>query len=322
MTLTPRQSYTIQVIRGICIIAVVVTHSGPIGFPLVFYRPVINCAVGVFLFLSGLLSSAERWHPLKRISKVIFPYIVWTLIYAGIKYFNEPAKIPLDFLGKLFKGNATSTMYYVLVYCQFALLIPLIDKLARSRFKILGFLISPVEMIVMRYLPVLLGYENSEAVSIIMGISCLVWFTYFYTGYLLGNNLMEIKISNVVLVLALIASIVLESFETYLIYCTGDTDPGTQKKLTSLLTGFLFTLIFYRIIKSGKCPEIKSLHLLGDYSFGIYLCHIAFIYFMKFIPGYKDIFIFPVNSAIALLISLLFVVLIKKLLGKYSKYVI
>ena len=110
MTLTPRQSYTIQVIRGICIIAVVVTHSGPIGFPLVFYRPIINCAVGVFLFLSGLLSSAERWHPIKRISKVIFPYIVWTLIYATIKYFNEPAKIPLDFLSKLIKGNATSTM--------------------------------------------------------------------------------------------------------------------------------------------------------------------------------------------------------------------
>ena len=322
MTLTPRQSYTIQIIRGICIIAVVMTHSGPLGLPLVFYRPIINFAVGVFLFLSGLLSSAERWHPLKRITKVIIPYVIWTLIYVIIKFYDEPAKIIPDFIYKLFTGNANTATYYVLVYCQFALLIPLIDKLARSKFKLLGFLISPLEMIIMRYLPLLFGYENNKIVSIIMGISCLVWFTYFYTGYLLGNNLMEIKISNVVLVLALIASIVLESFETYLIYCTGDTDPGTQKKLTSLLTGFLFTLIFYRIIKSGKCPEIKSLHLLGDYSFGIYLCHIAFIYFMKFIPGYKDIFIFPVNSAIALLISLLFVVLIKKLLGKYSKYVI
>ena len=322
MTITPKQSYTIQIIRGICIIAVVMTHSGPLGLPLVFYRPLINFAVGVFLFLSGLLSSAERWHPLKRITKVIIPYTIWTLIYVIIKFYNEPAKILPDFIYKLFTGNANTATYYVLVYCQFALLIPLIDKLARSRFKLLGFLISPIEMIVMRYLPILFGYENNKIVSIIMGISCLVWFSYFYIGYLLGNGLMELKVSTAVLVFALIASIALECFETYWRLSTGDIDSGTQKKLTSLLTGIIITLLFYKLIKSEKCPKIRLLHLLGDYSFGIYLCHIAFIYFLKFIPGYKEIILFPLNSIIALLVSLLFVVLIKKLLGKHSRYLI
>ena len=322
MTLTPRQSYTIQIIRGICIIAVVMTHSGPLGLPLVFYRPIINFAVGVFLFLSGLLSSAERWHPLKRITKVIIPYAIWTLIYVIIKFYDEPAKIIPDFIYKIFTGNANTATYYVLVYCQFALLIPLIDKLAHSKLKLLGFLISPLEMIIMRYLPMLFGYENNKIVSIIMGFSCLVWFTYFYIGYLLGNGLMELKISTLVLVISLILSLILEGMETYWRFSTGDTDAGTQKKLTSLLTGIIFALLFYKLIKSDKCPKISFLKLLGDYSFGIYLCHIAFIYFLKFIPGYKEIVLFPLNSIIALLVSLLFVVLIKKLLGKHSKYLI
>ena len=48
--LSSKQSYTIQVLRGIAIIAVVFIHNTPIGLPQVFFRPFMNFSVGLFIF--------------------------------------------------------------------------------------------------------------------------------------------------------------------------------------------------------------------------------------------------------------------------------
>jgi len=58
----------------------------------------------------------------------------------------------------------------------------------------------------------------------------------------------------------------------------GETNCGTQLKLTSFLTSSLFLLIAYTILQNGSF-NIKNrfLRILGDYSFGIYLCHIMVI---------------------------------------------
>ncbi len=74
------QSGKIQILRGIAIIAVVFLHNTPTGIIEVFCRPFTNFAVGLFLFLSGLLTSKDRWNPQKRITKVIIPYVIWTFI--------------------------------------------------------------------------------------------------------------------------------------------------------------------------------------------------------------------------------------------------
>ena len=64
--LTKEQSYNIQIARGIAIFAVVSIHHVP-GTGVFIARPFLNFAVGLFLFLSGMLSDPEKLHTGKRI---------------------------------------------------------------------------------------------------------------------------------------------------------------------------------------------------------------------------------------------------------------
>lgn len=46
---------------------------------------------------------------------------------------NTPTLIPFSFLKGLIRGNSASIMYYIFVYCEFTLLMPLVDVLAKSK---------------------------------------------------------------------------------------------------------------------------------------------------------------------------------------------
>ncbi len=195
--MTNVNSKHIQLLRGIAIIAVVLIHTTPVGLCQVYLRPFFNFSVGLFLFLSGMLSNAQNWNPKKRIKKVIIPYIIWTLIYVVLNNIDNLFVLPYDLLKSLVTGNSAAMMYYIFIYCEFTLLIPLIDKLAKSKYKYLGFIIAPIEIIFMRTIPLMTDwYEINKYISLIKGVSCLGWFTYYYLGYLLGNNLITISRSS------------------------------------------------------------------------------------------------------------------------------
>ena len=74
-------SYKIQVLRGLAIMGVVLIHNTPVGIEQFINRPFINYSVGLFLFLSGLLTSYLTLDFKKRLKKVLIPYVIWTLIY-------------------------------------------------------------------------------------------------------------------------------------------------------------------------------------------------------------------------------------------------
>lgn len=93
---------------------------------------------------------------------------MWALIYVIIYNLKEPSDILHKFLTISIKGDAATIMYYVFVYCEFTLLIPLIDKMANSKFKYLEFVITPAEIILMRLIPMVVGYQFSEAIRAIM----------------------------------------------------------------------------------------------------------------------------------------------------------
>lgn len=317
--MTNIKSKHIQILRGMAIIAVVLIHTAPAGTYQVFLRPFFNFSVGLFLFLSGMLSDALKWNPRKRITKVIIPYIIWTLIYVVLKNINSPSVIPGAFIEDLITGTSAAMMYYILVYCEFTLLIPLIDKLAKSRFKYWGFAIAPIEIIVMRMLPWIIGYEGNKYISIIMSVSCLGWFTYFYLGYLMGNNIITVKESTKKLYFFLIASVFIQIAEGYWWLSMGNANCGTQLKLSSILTGVIFNMLAYRFVYAEKEYNNKILNLLGNYSFAIYFSHIAVIKLLAMIPLYSKL-VFPLNSIIVIILDVILIFIGKKILGKHSKY--
>lgn len=294
----------IQIFRALAIIAVVMIHTTPPGEWQVFCRPFINFSVATFLFLSGFLTKIEQksWYAFckKRIIRVIIPYIIWTILY------SFPAILNLDF-GRLLKNLITAQacvpFYYIFVYIQFVILTPFLSKLAKSRYKHIGWVIAPVSILIFKYYGLLTGFEYNGYITLAWADSCLGWFTFYYLGLLLGNQIIEKNYSIRSLLGLYILSIILQIAEGYGWLLLGDANCGTQLKLTSLLTSSLFLLIIYATLKQGITIKSSFLRLLGDHSFGIYLCHIMVIIILSRIPYYSAI-PFPINSAIVILVSL------------------
>lgn len=320
MNLSNTQSKHIQILRGLAIIAVVFIHNTPLGIPQIIIRPFLNFCVGTFLFLSGLLSHREAWNPKKRIVKVLVPYAIWTFFYVCSSniYMGTLSRIPIEYLKSLIFGDSVAIMYYIFVYCQFTLLIPIIDKLANSKYKYLGFLISPIEIILMRMLPIVIGYQNNVYLQKIVGISCLGWFTYFYLGYLIGRKKIVINYNNFLLLGAFGVSLALQMLEGYWYWSLGDANCGTQMKLSVILSTSIFVLLGYKFINNPKEYNFKILYVLGNYSFGIYFSHLAVMRVLSLIPLYTKYIIYPFNAIFAVIISLIMCYLGKKILKKYS----
>lgn len=316
---TPSRSNLVQVFRALAIIAVVMIHTSPPDYGQVFIRPFINFAVATFLFLSGYLTKIENddWPHFykKRILRVLIPYVVWTVLYTLAS--RDLAKLPTNLL----LAKAIVPMYYIFVYIQFVLLTPLLGKLALSRYQFLGWFVAPIAVLVFKYYWLLTGQDLNPYVNIIWDKSCLGWFTFYYLGLLLGNRIITKHYSLKVLILFYSVSIVLQMAEGYGWLMLGETNCGSQVKLSSFLTSSLFLLIVYTILQRGQYDvKSKFLLMLGDYSFGIYLCHIMVMKVLAFVPAYSSL-PFPITSAIVLLLSLAFCYIGEKVCGgKISRW--
>jgi len=317
---TSKKSNHIQILRGVAIIAVVLIHTIPGGLFQVFARPFLNFCVGLFLFLSGMLSDAKKWSPLKRIIKVVIPYLIWSLVYVVLNNIGDLSSVPWRYVTQTLQGRSEGMMYYIFVYCEFTLLMPLIDKLARSKMKYLGFIITPVEILLVRTLPVIMGIEVHHYVGVIRDISCLGWFTYFYLGYLMGNQLITVKRSTKTLSIALGVSVILQMAEGYMWFLMNSANSGSQMKITTVLTGAIFVILAYRFVHSEREFKCRPLAFLGDISFGIYFSHVAVIWLLNHIPYVSSLYFFPLSSIAVFLIDVILVFVGRKLLGKFGKY--
>ena len=319
MKLTKEESYKVQIIRGLAIIAVVCIHNTPSGMAQVLWRPFLNFAVAIFLFISGMLSNAQKWSPAHRIKKIIIPYIIWTTIYTILFCHDSFLKMSAQYAKNLVTGRAAAIMYYVFVYCEFTLLIPLMDRLARSKYKYLGFVFAPLEIAFVRIVPMLIGYQMNQHVNIIVQLSCLGWFSYFYLGYLIGNSYLHIEFSTQKLIFGLGGGITLQILEGMWYLSLEEANCGTQLKLSVLLTNIFVLLLAYRFIKSDKAIHAKFLYLLGNCSFGVYFLHLAVMWILDHIPNYAQV-VYPLNAAIVVVTSLFLVIAGKKVFGKYARY--
>ncbi len=288
------------------IIAVVMIHTCPPSEWQVICRPFINFSVATFLFLSGYLTKLENdnWPKFyqKRIVRVLAPYVIWTILY------SLPAIIVNSDINCLFinllTAKASVPLYYIFVYIQFVLLTPLLGKLIKSKFLFLGWFVAPVSIIAFKYYSLFSGTELNSYVSLIWTDACLGWFTFYYLGLILGNGIINKDFSLERLSVLYVVSVVLQMGEGYVWYLYGDANCGTQLKMTSLLTSSLFVLIVYTLLKQGKTGVgSKLLRMLGDYSFGIYLCHIMVMMCLSKVP-YYDMIPFPINSVVVVGLSL------------------
>ena len=303
--------------RGVAIIAVVMIHTTPPGQWQIFCKPFINFAVAAFIFLSGYLTKPDNDNWLKfytrRISRVLVPYIIWTVIYS-IPDIRSAGMSTL--VKNLLCANATTTLYYIFVYIQFVLLTPLLGKLAKSPYRHWGWLIAPLSVILFKYIPVFGGIEQSKHIQLFWNDACLGWFTFYYLGLILGNRIIDRKFNIGNLAFLYCASLLLQMAEGYLWYKTDPSGCGSQLKLTSILSSSIFILLIYGVLLNrNHQPKSRLLCMIGDYSFGIYLVHMMFLKLLETFDFYILI-PYPINSIVVLAISFIFCYTCSTVFGK------
>lgn len=303
--------------RGVAIIAVVMIHTTPAGQWQIFCKPFINFAVAAFIFLSGYLTKTDNDNWLKfytrRVSRVLVPYIIWTVIYS-IPDIRSAGLSAL--LKNLLCANATTTLYYIFVYIQFVLLTPLLGKLAKSPYRHLGWLIAPLSVILFKYIPVFGGIEQSKHIQLFWNDACLGWFTFYYLGLILGNRIIDRKFNVRNLTILYCASLLLQVAEGYLWYKTDPAGCGSQLKLTSILSSSIFILMMYSVLLDrNHQPKSRLLCMIGDYSFGIYLVHMMILKWLQTLDFY-NIIPYPINSIVVLAISFIFCYTCSTVFGK------
>lgn len=275
---------SIQIIRALCIFAVICIHTCPAGFSQVIARPFINFGVGTFLFLSGYLTKEETWSSSRmwrRIKRVLIPYIIWTSIYTLLS--RKPENIAYN----LISASSSAQMYYCLVYIQIVLLTGVCFRTLQCKtWTILFMLISPMSYLI-KYFQVFGNAKVLDVINVIYGICFIPWIWYYLMGLHLRKN--NKAFSPMILVLLLLISVFLQIGEGWLWYQAGEANCGTQLKISSWFTTTITCLICYEVVRLKKRNLLKlgkPLVLIGDYSFGIYLCHIAVMIVLNHVPGY------------------------------------
>ena len=310
--------------RAIAIIAVVMIHTTPAGQWQVFCKPFINFAVATFIFLSGYLTKTDNDNWLKfyirRIMRVLVPYIIWTVIYS-IPDIRSSG--PSALVKNLLCANATTTLYYIFVYIQFVLLTPLLGKLAKSPYRQLGWLIAPLSVILFKYIPVFGDIQLGKHIELFWNDTCLGWFTFYYLGLILGNRIIDRQFNIRNLAVLYCASLLLQMAEGYLWFTVDSAGCGSQLKLSSILSSTIFMLIIDCVLerraprgnRGSNEPKSRLLCSIGDYSFGIYLVHMMFLNGLQHLEFYSAI-PYPITSLIVLSVSFIFCYISTAVLGK------
>lgn len=209
----------------------------------------------------------------------------------------------------------------VLIY---KMLLMITFKLLRSRFSKLGWFVTPVSIFLIRYISL---WFNLELGFPFQGELFVFWFGFYYLGVSLKNGYINLQLSKKCLTNLCLFSLVIQGVEGFIWYWMGNFDMATtQLKMSSIITTGLFCIRAYIYIEAGDLnlneqPVIlkKFLKVLGDNSFGIYLCHMLIIRILnKLVPMAN---VFPINAIFVIMISTVCVMMAHRILGKYA-YVI
>lgn len=134
-------------------------------------------------------------------------------------------------------------------------------------------------------------------------------------GLILGNRNSKVK-DSFVLCGAVVLSILIQIFEGYLMMKHGAKNPGTQLKVSSYITSFLCVyLSSLFIVKVHTLSKRNIFCKVGNYSFGIFLCHILIIRGLSQFGFYSQI-PFIANSLLVLVLSYMTVDIVSRLFNK------
>lgn len=283
----------VQSLKGICIIMVVLIHLpwGQAGewtaYLWIAERKIINFAVAVFFFLSAyytksyaeIKKSGIIIFYKKRLSRLLIPYIVWTIFYVFILDAVKLGHIPDNWLFLLMTGYGPT--YFLLALAQLTLLCPIIQKYDNMiLFKFLFYSITPVYTFLYYYWNITNSAELPASQT-----PCFPWFIFYYLGLKFkGIEIIDtIKLPPpIILYSLLIFSLLFAIAEGNFLYTIIGSLPFAVSQISvgSLFVSGIVILVFWSAKSNIKDNVLSK---IGDYSMGVFLSHTLFNYFFVYI---------------------------------------
>lgn len=269
-----------QIIRGLCIIAVVMIHC-PNGVGTstqsvwLFLRQFINFPVATFIFLSGYFVNSEkikdtRTYIQNRGGRLLIPYLLWSAFYSLINLARgkiEFGKVIYNFL----TGNASTPFYYILVLIQLTILTPWLVGEVKKKNEIL-WTVTPVYLVCIYAFNLIIGrmprfYETFFP----------AWFLFYYLGLWVKIHGVRI-VGKLWMIVAGLAVCIAEAF--ILLGIGADVGfAASQIRFGS----FFYTsmIIFFLLRKADRESEVRVLKYIGDRSYGIFYIHCFILMFAR-----------------------------------------
>lgn len=239
-------------------------------------RQFINFPVAIFIFLAGYFMTPEKTQGnyktflFKRGGiRLLLPYLVWSCIYLLKTAIFDGITIP-HIVYALICGKAATPFYYIVVMIQLTIITP---WLVRHRKKWM-YLITPA------YLVIIYAY------NLVTGTVPLLYETLFpawFFFYLLGMDCRSGNIEkwrekiNIYWVFIAVFVSIAEAFILKMVGCA-DGFVTSQIKFGSFMYAAALALW---LLKKETEPRRNILSITGDYSYGIFYCHMLILWVVK-----------------------------------------
>lgn len=264
-----------QIIRGICILAVIMIHC-PSGVSYgvgskefiiwLSIRQLINFPVATFIFLSGYFTNINKcqsnckMYVLSRGKRLLIPYLIWSVFYSLVSIVQTVhSGGVINWKGIIYRivvGKACTPLYYIVVLIQLTFLTPMLIKVISKKRMLRRFLwlLTPA------YLVFIYGYNISLGkMPKLYATFFPAWFIFYYLGLHIKLNSAAWK-KNIqrfgkphLVILAILLSMA-ESFLLVQLGCDSSF-VSSQIKISSFLYS---TILIIYIYKRKECTESKD----------------------------------------------------------------
>ncbi|MDR3693597.1 acyltransferase family protein [Mucilaginibacter sp.] len=297
-----------------------------------FLNALTRFAVPAFVMITGALLLPREYEIgsflKKRLSRVVIPFIFWSLVYVWYSWYNEEITFGGDVWADirqvlhLLKTGSAYHLWYVYMLIGLYFFIPVIGKFVRNASeKELVYFLAVWFGVMLITQPYLMRYNPSVDMHYFAGFA-----GYLVFGYYLANKDFNVKHLRLWMLLLFLCSIALIAIGSRLLIAY-PIYPGTMfyepvNPAVLLLSGSAFMLAKLTV---PKVPPVitRARDFAGKYNYGIYLAHALVLYFLDDLFGisYKlgiPILSIPLTALICFLISLLLVWIINKIpFGKW-----
>ena len=321
----------LDVIRVFAILLVIGMHS-PIpyenanGYVYSFMTLLCTPCNALFFMVSGALllpMKDESWKEFmeKRLPKVFFPVLFWSIITLIVQYFQgvkSMSEVITDFCLLPFYPHANYNYWFVYVIIGLYLLTPIISPFIKNNISNIGYMLF---LWFVTLILLLLSCFNLKLPKTYNNMFYYFggWAGYYVLGYYLSKRNKRNN-DNIIKWIPFI----LFPFITYFIlkYINVSFDYQELMGYISLLT-VLSASAWFSILKHIDWHS-HVIEMMSNLCFGVYLCHIlirdSIVCFLPVIFSHGSIFLITSIWILTSILSFLFVYILSKL--PYSKYII